>query len=94
MKPLQKELPSSDKFLYVLYDFENTQDTKHSEKAAVHVPNVVCLRHFCFKCENLVDLERDCLQCGKRILGRSGRKFANLSVRAAAVGQQRHRYRV
>jgi hypothetical protein len=27
------------------------------------------------------------------ILGRSGRRPANLSVRAAAVGQQGHRYR-
>jgi hypothetical protein len=66
MKPLQNDLPSGDKVLYVFYDFETTQDTDYSVKAAVHVPNLVCLQQFCSNCEDLDDIERECIRCGKR----------------------------
>ena len=48
MKPLIDELARSDNVLFVFYDFETTQDTKFSDKATVHIPNLVCLQQFCF----------------------------------------------
>ena len=47
--------------------FETTQDTKHSDRTTEHVPNLVCLQQFCSKCENISEIEQDCIQCGKRI---------------------------
>jgi hypothetical protein len=43
MTPLTPERPSSDKVLYVFCDFETTQDTRFSNTATVHVPNLVCV---------------------------------------------------
>ena len=43
---------SSERVLYVFYDSETTQDTKRSDKTSVHIPNLVCLQHFCSKCED------------------------------------------
>ena len=40
MQPLRKVLPSSDEVLYVVYDFETTQNTRYSDRAEVHVPNL------------------------------------------------------
>jgi hypothetical protein len=59
MKPLQNKPAPTDKVLYVFYDFESTQDTKYSETATVHVPNVACLHQFCSKCESIEDIEQD-----------------------------------
>jgi hypothetical protein len=67
IKPLQNESVSTEKVLYVFYDFETTQDNKYSEKATVHVPNLVCLQQFCLKCESINIVEQDCSQCGRRI---------------------------
>jgi len=66
MRPSRNELPASDGVLYVFYDFETTQNTRYSDKAMVHVPNLVCLQQFCSKCENKKDIEIDCAQCGER----------------------------
>ena len=45
MRTLKDDLPSADgKLLYVFYDFETTQNTEYTEKAKVHVPNLVCLQ--------------------------------------------------
>jgi len=44
MKPLSNELPRSDNVLLVFYDFETTQDTKFSDAATVHIPNLVSLQ--------------------------------------------------
>ena len=43
MKPLQNLLPVSKRVLFVFYDSETTQNTKYSDSATVHVPNLVCL---------------------------------------------------
>jgi len=44
MRPLKDELPSDGcKVLYVFYDFETTQNTKYSEKATLHVPDLACV---------------------------------------------------
>jgi len=47
MRPLKDVLPdASDKVLYVFYDFETTQNTKYSDKATLHVPDLVCVQQF------------------------------------------------
>ena len=32
----------------------------------MHISNLVCLQHFCSKCETVADIEQDCVHCGKR----------------------------
>jgi hypothetical protein len=43
MKPLKNELSRSDN-VCLFYDFKTTQDTKFSENATEHIPNVVCVQ--------------------------------------------------
>ena len=43
MRPLKNVLPACDKVLYVFYDFETTQNTRFSDRATLHVPNLVCV---------------------------------------------------
>jgi len=57
----------SDKFLYVSFDSECTQDLEKRDGSFVHVPNLICAQQMCSKCEALDDLSVDCEQCGKRI---------------------------
>jgi len=65
MRPLKDVLPSaSEKVLYVSYEFETTQNTKYSDKATIHVPDLVCLQHFCSQCEDAEDWG-DYVRCGK-----------------------------
>ena len=66
MQPLKNALPSSDGVLYVFYDFETTQNTRHSETAKEHVPNLVCIQLFCSRCEGIEDCERECECYGAR----------------------------
>ena len=66
MKPLANELPRSCNVLFVFYDFETAQDTKISDSAIVHIPNLVCLQQFCSLCEMQSDIGVDCERCGKR----------------------------
>jgi hypothetical protein len=66
MQPLKNEMPRNDNVLFVFYDFETTQDTKFSENATEHVPNLVCVQQFCSICEMQDDIETDCERCGKR----------------------------
>jgi len=66
MKPLVKELPKSDNVLFVFYEFETTQDTKFSDSATEHIPNLVCLQQFFARCEMQPDISVDCERCGKR----------------------------
>lgn len=67
MKPLKNEMAFSDTIIYVFYEFETTQNTKCSEKATVHVPNLVCVQQFCSRYENMEGIHLECAQCGKRI---------------------------
>jgi len=65
MRPLKDVLPSAgDKILYVFYDFETTQNTEYTDKAKLHVRNLICVQQFCFRCEDVED--GDCVRCGKR----------------------------
>jgi len=50
MKPVANELPRSDNVLFVFYDFENTQETRFTDSATEHVPNLVCVQQFCSLC--------------------------------------------
>ena len=67
MRPLVNVPASSERVMYVFYDFETTHNTKLSDRTNEHVPNPVCLQQFCSKCENISDIEQDCIQCCKRI---------------------------
>jgi hypothetical protein len=66
MMLLKNKLLPGDKVLFIFYDFEATQNTRYSEKAIVHEPNLVCLQQFCSECESMEDIQQDCLRCGKR----------------------------
>jgi len=66
MATSKNELPRSDNVLFVSYDFETTQDTKVSDSATLHVPNLVCLQQLCTKCDMLTDINEDCVRCGRR----------------------------
>jgi len=66
MKSLKDVLPdASDKVLNVFYDFETTQNTKYSDKATLHVPDLVCLQQFCSQCDDAVDCGK-WVRCGQR----------------------------
>jgi len=58
--------PPSNGVLYVFYDFDTTQNTKFSDKATLHVPNLVCVQQICSRCENVEDAERNCERCSVR----------------------------
>jgi len=66
MRPLKDALPdASDKVPYVFYDYETTQNTKYSDKATLHVPDLVCVQHFCSQSEDAEDCE-EYVRCGQR----------------------------
>jgi hypothetical protein len=65
MVPLSDAIAPCNRVLYILYDFEATQDTRYNEKATEHVPNLVSVQQFCSQCEDVADIDQDCPQCGK-----------------------------
>jgi len=66
MRRLKDVLPdASDKVLYAFYDFETTQKTKYSDKATLHVPEIVCVQQFCSQCED-AEYYGECVRCGQR----------------------------
>ena len=47
MRPLKDVLPDAiEKGLYVFYDFETTQNKRHSDNVTLHVPDLVCVQQF------------------------------------------------
>jgi len=41
-------LPTAgDKVLYVLHDFETTQNVRYADNAKLHAPDLVCVQQFC-----------------------------------------------
>jgi hypothetical protein len=50
----------------MFYDFETTQNTKVTESATVHVPNLVCAQQFCTLCEEEPNIDQECERCNKR----------------------------
>jgi len=57
----------SDKFLYVLFDTESTQDFEKRDGYFEHVPKRLCAQQMSSKCEAVDDLSVNCEQCGKRV---------------------------
>jgi hypothetical protein len=68
MQPLKNEIPPGVRVLYVYYDLETSQNTPYmnSDKATVHVPNLVSLQQNCSHCESSDDVMKYCARCGKR----------------------------
>jgi len=56
----------TNRFLYVFFDTECTQDLERCDESFEHIPNLICAQLLCFKCEAVDDLSVDCEQCGKR----------------------------
>ena len=48
------------------YDFERTQHTPYTDNAFLHVPNLVCVQQFCYKCESIDNVDTPCENCGIR----------------------------
>jgi len=57
----------SNKYLYVLFDTECTQDLEKRDGSSEHVPNLIRAEQMCCKCEAVEDVNVDCEQCGKRV---------------------------
>ena len=66
MAPL-KPSRLSNRFMYVFFDTECTQDLEKRDGSFEHVPNLICAQQMCSKCETNDDLSTDCEQCGKRV---------------------------
>jgi len=65
MRPFKDVLPDvNDKVLYVFYDFETMQNMMYSDKATLHVPDLVCVQQFCSQCEDAEDCG-ECVRCGQ-----------------------------
>jgi len=56
-----------DRFMYVFFDTKCTQDLEKRDCSFEHVPNVICARQMCSKCEGVDYFSVDYEQCGKRI---------------------------
>ena len=66
MRLLKDTLPTTgDKVLYVFYDFKTTLNTRYTDAAKLHVPNLVCVQQFCSRCEEEED-GVDCVRCLRR----------------------------
>jgi len=56
----------TDRFLYVFFDTECTQDLEKHDGPFDHIPKLICAQQMCSKCEAVDDLNVDCKLCGKR----------------------------
>ena len=56
----------TDRFMYVFFDMECTQDLEKHDGSFEHIPNLICAQQMFSKCEAVDDLCVDCKQCGKR----------------------------
>jgi hypothetical protein len=56
----------SNKYLFVFFDTECTQDLEKLDGSFLHTPNLICTQQMCSVCQNEEDMELDCKQCGKR----------------------------
>jgi len=57
----------SNKYLFVFFDTECTQDIEKRDGTFEHVPNLIFDQQMCCKCEVVEDVNDDCEQCGKRV---------------------------
>jgi hypothetical protein len=63
----QKPSKLSNRFMYVFFDTECTQDLEKRDGSFEHAPNLICAKQMCSKCETSDDLSIDCEQCCKRV---------------------------
>jgi len=56
-----------DKYMFVFFVTEYTQDLEKCEGSFEHVPNVICAQQMCSKYEAIQDMNIDCEQCGKHV---------------------------
>ena len=42
----EERVASGDRILYLYYNFETNQNTRHSDRAMLHVPNIVGAQQF------------------------------------------------
>ena len=61
--PLSYKALRSRRVLIIFYDFETTQNMRCTYTAFEHVPNLVCVQHFCAVCEDDADVEVDFKLC-------------------------------
>jgi hypothetical protein len=57
----------SNKYFYVFFNTECTQDHEKCDRSFEHVPSLICAQQMCSKCEAVDDVNVDCEQCGKRV---------------------------
>ena len=57
----------SNKYMFVFFDTERTQDLEKFEGTFERVPNFTCAQQMCAKCGAIEDMNIDCEQCGKRL---------------------------
>ena len=55
---------AGDKVLYAFYYFETNQNTRYTNAAKLHIPNLVCVQKFCSRFEDEED-GVDCVRCGR-----------------------------
>ena len=55
-----------NRFLYVFFDTECTQDLQRCDGPFEYIPNLIYAQKFCSKCEAVDDISVDCEQCAKR----------------------------
>ena len=79
--PQKKPSKLTNRFLYVFFDTECTQDLERCDGPFEHIPNLICAQQVWFKCEAVDDLSVDCEQCGKRtrMFWQDHRSFMNRS---------------
>jgi len=64
--PLKPSKPSN-KYLYVFFDTEYTQDLEKCDGSFEHVPNIICGQQMCCECDAVDDVNVDCEPCRKRV---------------------------
>ena len=65
MAPL-KPSKLTDRFMYVFFNTECTQDIQKHDGSFEHIPNLISSQQICCKCEAVDDLSVDFTHCGKR----------------------------
>jgi hypothetical protein len=61
-----KAIKLSEKYMYVFFDTECTQDLEKREGSLEHVRNLICIQQMCSKCVTMDDTNVDGEQCGLR----------------------------
>ena len=55
----------TERFLYVFFDTECKQDLESCDGSFENVPNLVCAKQMCSKCEAVDYLSADCEECSE-----------------------------